>query len=237
MRRPAFHVCMAVTRTLAVWNRMQMTCAWSASQRPSPLLLQYRWLSKYLRVCPSGERVSLLIFSNLMFNSWFFSQLDCTHVFHLQCTRRVLENRWLGPRITFGFMLCPICKVWRYLSHADRRDKANTKRGCFYHALKLIKLSLLNALLNKLYLQCVFPLCTINALFTVIYVNLQWPIYSTEPSLWIWPGLLASLFASRTKSIIRWLRTCLTRLRSSMRMWGERLWWGWSMRVYIRARR
>ncbi|XP_055726867.1 E3 ubiquitin-protein ligase MYCBP2 isoform X15 [Salvelinus fontinalis] len=38
-------------------------------------------------------------------------QLDCGHVFHLQCTRRVLENRWLGPRITFGFMSCPICKV------------------------------------------------------------------------------------------------------------------------------
>lgn len=40
-----------------------------------------------------------------------YSQLDCSHVFHLQCTRRVLENRWLGPRITFGFMSCPICKV------------------------------------------------------------------------------------------------------------------------------
>uniref|UniRef100_A0A8C9U137 RCR-type E3 ubiquitin transferase n=1 Tax=Scleropages formosus TaxID=113540 RepID=A0A8C9U137_SCLFO len=37
-------------------------------------------------------------------------QLDCTHVFHLQCTRRVLENRWPGPRISFGFMSCPICK-------------------------------------------------------------------------------------------------------------------------------
>lgn len=40
-----------------------------------------------------------------------YFQLDCSHVFHLQCTRRVLENRWLGPRITFGFMSCPICKV------------------------------------------------------------------------------------------------------------------------------
>ncbi|XP_059573809.1 E3 ubiquitin-protein ligase MYCBP2 isoform X17 [Alligator mississippiensis] len=37
-------------------------------------------------------------------------QLDCSHVFHLQCCQRVLENRWLGPRITFGFMSCPICK-------------------------------------------------------------------------------------------------------------------------------
>nr|5O6C_A Chain A, E3 ubiquitin-protein ligase MYCBP2 [Homo sapiens] len=37
-------------------------------------------------------------------------QLDCSHIFHLQCCRRVLENRWLGPRITFGFISCPICK-------------------------------------------------------------------------------------------------------------------------------
>ncbi|KAM5147624.1 E3 ubiquitin-protein ligase MYCBP2 isoform 6-T6 [Callospermophilus lateralis] len=37
-------------------------------------------------------------------------QLDCSHVFHLQCCRQVLENRWLGPRITFGFISCPICK-------------------------------------------------------------------------------------------------------------------------------
>uniref|UniRef100_H3A1N3 RCR-type E3 ubiquitin transferase n=1 Tax=Latimeria chalumnae TaxID=7897 RepID=H3A1N3_LATCH len=37
-------------------------------------------------------------------------QLDCSHVFHLQCCRRVLENRWIGPRITFGFLACPICK-------------------------------------------------------------------------------------------------------------------------------
>ncbi|XP_078077741.1 E3 ubiquitin-protein ligase MYCBP2 isoform X19 [Mustelus asterias] len=37
-------------------------------------------------------------------------QLECSHVFHLHCCRRVLENQWLGPRITFGFMACPICK-------------------------------------------------------------------------------------------------------------------------------
>ncbi|XP_035248710.1 E3 ubiquitin-protein ligase MYCBP2 isoform X4 [Anguilla anguilla] len=47
-------------------------------------------------------------------------QLDCSHVFHLQCTRRVLENRWLGPRITFGFMSCPICK--NKINHSVIRD-------------------------------------------------------------------------------------------------------------------
>uniref|UniRef100_A0A8C5P7M6 E3 ubiquitin-protein ligase MYCBP2 n=1 Tax=Leptobrachium leishanense TaxID=445787 RepID=A0A8C5P7M6_9ANUR len=47
-------------------------------------------------------------------------QLDCSHVFHLQCCRRVLENRWLGPRITFGFMSCPICK--NKINHSVLRD-------------------------------------------------------------------------------------------------------------------
>ncbi|XP_034938609.1 E3 ubiquitin-protein ligase MYCBP2-like isoform X2 [Chelonus insularis] len=38
-------------------------------------------------------------------------QLQCGHVFHLHCCRNVLSKRWVGPRITFGFSLCPICKV------------------------------------------------------------------------------------------------------------------------------
>ncbi|XP_062492915.1 E3 ubiquitin-protein ligase MYCBP2 isoform X10 [Pezoporus occidentalis] len=47
-------------------------------------------------------------------------QLDCSHVFHLQCCQRVLENRWLGPRITFGFMSCPICK--NKINHTVLKD-------------------------------------------------------------------------------------------------------------------
>ncbi|XP_071950592.1 E3 ubiquitin-protein ligase MYCBP2-like isoform X2 [Antedon mediterranea] len=38
-------------------------------------------------------------------------QLVCGHVFHYHCCLCVLEKRWVGPRITFGFVLCPICKV------------------------------------------------------------------------------------------------------------------------------
>ncbi|XP_011315230.1 E3 ubiquitin-protein ligase MYCBP2 isoform X2 [Fopius arisanus] len=38
-------------------------------------------------------------------------QLQCGHVFHIHCCRNVLMKRWVGPRITFGFSLCPICKV------------------------------------------------------------------------------------------------------------------------------
>ncbi|XP_068159965.1 LOW QUALITY PROTEIN: E3 ubiquitin-protein ligase highwire [Drosophila tropicalis] len=37
--------------------------------------------------------------------------LECGHVFHYHCCKAVLEKRWSGPRITFGFSLCPICKA------------------------------------------------------------------------------------------------------------------------------
>lgn len=40
-----------------------------------------------------------------------FLQLECGHVFHYHCCKAVLEKRWSGPRITFGFSLCPICKA------------------------------------------------------------------------------------------------------------------------------
>ncbi|KAB0796834.1 hypothetical protein PPYR_10895 [Photinus pyralis] len=37
-------------------------------------------------------------------------QLKCGHVFHLHCSKAALMKRWAGPRITFSFALCPICK-------------------------------------------------------------------------------------------------------------------------------
>ncbi|CAM1315881.1 MYCBP2 (predicted), partial [Pycnogonum litorale] len=37
-------------------------------------------------------------------------QLRCGHVFHLNCCKDVLNKRCTGPRITFGFCLCPVCK-------------------------------------------------------------------------------------------------------------------------------
>lgn len=61
-------------------------------------------------------------------------QLQCGHVFHYHCCRTVLEKRWTGPRISFGFSLCPICKsdIAHYLL-ADLLDpivelKADVKR-------------------------------------------------------------------------------------------------------------
>ena len=38
-------------------------------------------------------------------------QLACGHVFHMHCCEKILVSKWTGPRITFGFSLCPICKA------------------------------------------------------------------------------------------------------------------------------
>jgi E3 ubiquitin-protein ligase MYCBP2 len=37
-------------------------------------------------------------------------QLKCGHLFHQHCAKAVLTTKWPGPRITFAFSLCPICK-------------------------------------------------------------------------------------------------------------------------------
>ncbi|XP_045202849.2 E3 ubiquitin-protein ligase MYCBP2-like isoform X2 [Mercenaria mercenaria] len=37
-------------------------------------------------------------------------ELKCGHLYHLHCVKRVLESKWVGPRITFNFILCPLCK-------------------------------------------------------------------------------------------------------------------------------
>jgi hypothetical protein len=34
----------------------------------------------------------------------------CTHVFHFKCVRDRLAARWPGARVTFDFLLCPVCK-------------------------------------------------------------------------------------------------------------------------------
>jgi len=42
--------------------------------------------------------------------------LDCQHVFHFQCLKRMLEARWSGARIDFGFRNCPVCR--QAISHS-----------------------------------------------------------------------------------------------------------------------
>jgi len=38
-------------------------------------------------------------------------QLDCGHIFHHRCINRKLEEKWSSPRIEFGFINCPLCKI------------------------------------------------------------------------------------------------------------------------------
>ena len=47
-------------------------------------------------------------------------QLKCGHVFHQHCTKAVLQNGWSGPRITFSFSFCPICKT--PIDHSSLED-------------------------------------------------------------------------------------------------------------------
>eukprot|EP00475_Leptophrys_vorax_P038285 TRINITY_DN6722_c0_g3_i1.p1 TRINITY_DN6722_c0_g3~~TRINITY_DN6722_c0_g3_i1.p1 ORF type:complete len:948 (+),score=190.30 TRINITY_DN6722_c0_g3_i1:135-2978(+) len=46
--------------------------------------------------------------------------LKCGHIFHSGCARQLLQNRWNGPRITFGFRNCPLCKT--AMSHPALKD-------------------------------------------------------------------------------------------------------------------
>ncbi|KAL0479167.1 hypothetical protein AKO1_007996 [Acrasis kona] len=36
---------------------------------------------------------------------------SCDHIFHLECIKRKITTKWIGARITFGFMNCPLCQV------------------------------------------------------------------------------------------------------------------------------
>lgn len=37
-------------------------------------------------------------------------KINCGHLFHFHCIEAMLKNRWSGPRISFCFSQCPICK-------------------------------------------------------------------------------------------------------------------------------
>ncbi len=142
-------VCMVVTKPQPVWNRTLMICVWFASLRRCLPPQQSRY-SRILSLCVRayrGYRVTYIQEISVWLCVLAHLQMDCSHVFHLQCTRRVLENRWLGPRITFGFMSCPICKVnklvWTHfelkvrLSELSQYNQNHTVAYCDYLIVKI----------------------------------------------------------------------------------------------------
>ena len=44
-------------------------------------------------------------------------KLGCGHVFHINCIKTIIENKWTSARITFSFMDCPSCKQPMELDH------------------------------------------------------------------------------------------------------------------------
>mmetsp|Transcript_18614 Transcript_18614/g.26102 ORF Transcript_18614/g.26102 Transcript_18614/m.26102 type:complete len:576 (+) Transcript_18614:22-1749(+) len=44
-------------------------------------------------------------------------RLDCGHIFHYECIKTKLVNKWSGARITFSFLECPLCKA--LITHND----------------------------------------------------------------------------------------------------------------------
>jgi len=58
---------------------------------------------------------------------------SCKHAFHYQCVYKMLELRWNGPRITFGFRGCPLCK--KDMRH-EGLDKLNEPLDKLYESVK-----------------------------------------------------------------------------------------------------
>ena len=47
-------------------------------------------------------------------------KLRCGHVFHYECVRRKIINRWSTPHISFGFLECSVCR--EDISHPSLKD-------------------------------------------------------------------------------------------------------------------
>ena len=54
-------------------------------------------------------------------------KLGCGHVFHVNCIKSILENKWTSFRITFAFLNCPSCKQEMDVSHCPALKKSFDK--------------------------------------------------------------------------------------------------------------
>jgi len=56
-------------------------------------------------------------------------RLECGHIIHYACVRRLLEMRWNGPVISFGFWGCPQCR--QKISHPLLKDLVDPIKTLF----------------------------------------------------------------------------------------------------------
>jgi len=59
-------------------------------------------------------------------------RLNCRHIFHLGCILKILNNKWLSPRIVFQFTFCPQCKSKKIdAPHCPEIHKIMTQNNAF----------------------------------------------------------------------------------------------------------
>ena len=50
-------------------------------------------------------------------------QIECGHIFHVDCIYKKVKGKWPGPRIVFGFLDCPSCKARMNAPHCPLLHK------------------------------------------------------------------------------------------------------------------
>lgn len=58
-------------------------------------------------------------------------QLQCGHMLHYPCILECLAKRWVGPRITFSFARCPVCKSWLESSNPVAQERLTEVKALY----------------------------------------------------------------------------------------------------------
>lgn len=96
------HACGGVANEKRCLPCLEVTCLKKENE--------YAEIMKYPRLTQDADDMCMICFVEALSCAPAI-QLDCGHVFHFHCCKLVLEKRWTGPRISFSFSQCPICKI------------------------------------------------------------------------------------------------------------------------------
>lgn len=96
------HACGGVTNEQRCLPCLEVSCHKKENELAETL--------KYPRLTQDADDMCMICFVEAL-SCAPAVQLECGHVFHLHCCKLVLQKRWAGPRISFGFSQCPICKT------------------------------------------------------------------------------------------------------------------------------